>query len=552
MTSLLQFHPRFHSSRLALQYSHLRRVHRRKPNYRNCPFSIPELLYCLGGYLDVQTLLICIRVSKAWHFILLPWLYLEIEVQPSDTRQKPAFHVARKHSSLIRRLNINGHVNVSFRQYLTCPILSHLTIHQYRTCSSFSELIGKGDPYILFIQRHQKSLTYLSTNQATTTELLDTIAACPKLQELHLSKLKLASVEEWLSVYERIWSRLRALTIQGAWLASSPSSSDSNSNGDHQDNFAEVVKTLSRTESTAATAKIRDLTILGSDRDKPVALAGHLWLIKQCPDLAHLHWTTPNHDLESGPMHLLMQEVRAGSVAAASTAAGARRGSGQPQRWWWHTLESLSLRQRFLHQDFAVLVKAMTRFIKLDLASSNFDLDCWRILQASPHMRTLKVLNFESCLDLAGSAVQEMLCTMPQLEVFKAHALSDMDIRSDARPWVCSQSLRSLGLSFKLDSSPSISRPTILSRLASLENLEHLQLNNHAHPDPVLQLSLIEGLDQLGTLVRLKTFEQPVTVHWGSAEAEWVEENWPMLRSLKRVKLSREARALLRSLQIKY
>lgn len=105
----------------------------------------------------------------------------------------------------------------------------------------------------------------------------------------------------------------------------------------------------------------------------------------------------------------------------------------------------------FYNEDFKDLLRVMrTPLIKLHLEQTNFEKESLRILKENAmmmmsccsHVTVLRVLNLKGCegeddYALDGVAIQDMLCTMPALQEFRAGVLRDTDILRDPREWVC-------------------------------------------------------------------------------------------------------------------
>ncbi|KAG0036089.1 hypothetical protein BGZ83_003895, partial [Gryganskiella cystojenkinii] len=202
-----------------------------------------------------------------------------------------------------------------------------------------------------------------------------------------------------------------------------------------------------------------------------------------------------------------------------------------------------------------VVIEAMPRLTELDLTAGELDSAAWEVLKAQPGLlMRLKVLKLKECSVLDGRSIQDMLCSLPKLEVFAAESIKDIDILADDRAWVCS-GLKDLKVSFLLkgDTPPSSSSPNdsplsqsqnmILARLSQLTRLEKLDLNGHCWsyywtPEMALELTVEKGLDQLRTLRSLKCITAPEverdTAWWGSAEVDWMMMgHWPELTSTK-------------------
>ncbi|KAG0045062.1 hypothetical protein BGZ83_009677 [Gryganskiella cystojenkinii] len=467
------------------------------------PLEIPEILGMISAYLDQRSLARCLRVSRLWHSHFLPYLWSELHLEPPGGHAAmPVYRPIKENAQYVRRLYVMGDIGTKLRTYVTCPHLHYLRITQAlqpKTQYSSHALI----------RRHQESLTFLSINEETSRRLLDTITRCSKLQRLILRSLKLTEPDQWISLYDDLWSRLRVLHLHGNWF--SPKTT------------LQLSPTIPSEETTASTylsrpAAIEELHITGQSVSE-TALEAHIWVIKQCPRLTRLRWTSTWYTYEREPMLWLADAIRSGST--------------------WPRLESLDLSdQKYQVVDFATVVEALPRLKELRLSGTNFGQGSWATLQQhSRLLNGLRVLSVEG-EHLRGPTAQEILCSMPNLEIFKGSVLSDFDILCDDRPWVC-QRLRELTISIELESRSS--QPMILARIAALSRLEVVELFNRTRDSKkVLHLTVKDGLNQLKTLSRLRAFRGPLDkfmFEWSPEDIRWVVENWPRLRWLSGVKL---------------
>ncbi|KAF9321297.1 hypothetical protein BG006_002637, partial [Podila minutissima] len=204
-------------------------------------------------------------------------------------------------------------------------------------------------------------------------------------------------------------------------------------------------------------------------------------------------------------------------------AALIRSGQGLQQ------LQDLTMNSvRFQNDDFAQLLRSIEErsiaLKMLNLDRSGFDAGSWKVLSEFPALfQTLRKLSLWDCKHLPGSAVQDMLCSIPSLESLTAYRLSDEDIVDDGRSWTCLQ-LKKLKIRFEVTTpwSSSYSGNAVicaqLSRLTELEELLISCLDNGDEPnmrcfvevDP-FYLSLHEGLDQLKALKRLQKLNLPIS-----------------------------------------
>ncbi|KAG0047386.1 hypothetical protein BGZ83_007552 [Gryganskiella cystojenkinii] len=477
------------------------------------PLAIPEILSAIGRWLPRRALLASTQVSKSWHKTLSPLLWSNVVLLlPSKTLDVPKIE---KNSAFIRRLEVRGDFTHPDITNLTCPGLKEFT---WSHCPNNVDLV------LPFIRRHPtlRSIS-LMISGSISEELLRAIASCQNLARFKSLDMFLDKNGLWQELYEKVWSRLKILTLEGYWFCSE----DEVAFPYHPPSESELTQLSAR---VGGSTKIQELSIRSGEDDygEKIMLA-HLWVIRQCPDLLRLEWYSKLDDPAEAPMRYLADEYRSG-------------GQG------WPKLESLELEgMPFCPEDLQVLAESMPRLVELDLNETLFSLDSWRALQNVPMMLTqLRVLKVQGSDELPGSAIQEILCSLPKLEILHARKIATEDILNDNRPWVC-ENLRFLYLGFELNSplpqppSPSSPSAMIMSRLSKLVKLEALTLNIFEFKKTgaaQLGFTLSEDLDQLRTLGRLQIVCGPpygkgfARIPWSSDEVTWVENHWPALRDL--------------------
>jgi len=149
-----------------------------------------------------------------------------------------------------------------------------------------------------------------------------------------------------------------------------------------------------------------------------------LFLMRKSPELKRLKWTT---DDES--------EHKKEPMAILATADATELLPECLQR-----LESLELPEiDFDDAGFRQVVQSIGSLTGLDLSATNFDGSHWKIFQEdmARHLETLTQVNVQECSNLKGETVQEILCSLPNLEIFKADYIKDVNFLEDNRPWVC-------------------------------------------------------------------------------------------------------------------
>ncbi|KAH7046358.1 hypothetical protein BKA57DRAFT_74790 [Linnemannia elongata] len=262
-------------------------------------------------------------------------------------------------------------------------------------------------------------------------------------------------------------------------------------------------------------------------------------------------------------------------------------------------LESLGLGlSEFRIQDLDIILNSFQSSLKeLSLDATTFDEDSWTLIKDHYHgyLSTVTVLNLEDCSLLNGSQVQDILCSITSLKVFKADYIMETDLEHDhdrGRSWVC-LGLKELSLGFIRQTRRESDRGQylLLEQLSRLSRLEVLNLETSTtqyeidedeevvgfedaavdeEPDRrnpvvdarfqcqrILLLTLTEGLDCLKPLRRLRELKVPRNHRWdGSkqsckrcvwteAEARWVTHNWAVLEKLTNIPMAEEVKQVL-------
>ncbi|KAG0049212.1 hypothetical protein BGZ83_005939, partial [Gryganskiella cystojenkinii] len=236
---------------------------------------------------------------------------------------------------------------------LTCPQLQELMV--YRSRMNF-------DPTSL-IQRHQQTLVSLCVAQPfVTQELIDAMAGCPHLQTLEMRYLRLLKSRTWLELYEKVWSPVRILNLEGIWFDAYNHDSGEVHDADLQDLFyrGPSQETLNQVVARVGPSNIQELSIECEEPDDSI-LQAQYWVILQTPDLRQLKWCFSFMDYDGGPIPLI-----------ASTIISTGKSP-------WQALESLTLSGVLcVAESFSVLIRALTQLQELDMTASTFNTGCWQ------------------------------------------------------------------------------------------------------------------------------------------------------------------------------
>ncbi|KAG0047944.1 hypothetical protein BGZ83_007096 [Gryganskiella cystojenkinii] len=428
------------------------------------PLAIPEILSAVGVYLRRSAIVTsCLCVSRHWHRILIPLVWGDLCLwfdRDNSTDNGPSLLSLQKHAPLVQKLRIwytfslefphggednqgrNDDGETGFDGTLYFPNLTMLGLQQLPTHDEMhvEECIHVNVSLCKFLRRHQDTLENVSLEKEATVEVLRVLQ------------------EGWVGGHSSL-TRIPATSLQSlSW------------NSQQGNRIEELL--LQRIHKSLY----------------PI----QRWIVEQSPRLVRLALSielqgTGDEDLR--PMLDLAKMMQSG--------------------WSCQELEELTIPcLKFQNEDFTVLINSTRRPLKkLDLWGSNFDLVSWRSLQQqatavkSPsHLAQLRVLNLRDCVHLPGSAIQEILCCMQNLEDFKTEEITDQEILNDNRPWVC-LGLRTLMFRVKIVSDWETSNTMISARISTLSKLKSLTIfpPRDGEEHNTFRLLLQGGLDQLRT-----------------------------------------------------
>lgn len=258
---------------------------------RRDALTMPEVIYAIGQQMNPKTLLVCVLVSKTWRLILSPLLWSTITVQLP--LQKTMNLKSRKTPSWAGSMILKHDAS-----FLTCPNLTYFKFDQ-----SGQRSLSAAD----FIHRHQQTLKSISLTVGGTKlepDLVKALARCPNLERLELLDMTLDKSEQWMELYERVWSRCKIVILEGDWYFTN-----------YQHSYVPPSKTtLAQLSARVGPARIQELSIRcnGEDYFDEEILLAHLWLLKQCPDLVRLEWlfVQSSSPIAIEPMAVLAEECR--------------------------------------------------------------------------------------------------------------------------------------------------------------------------------------------------------------------------------------------------
>lgn len=221
----------------------------------------------------------------------------------------------------------------------------------------------------------------LEIYQETSTNILDAIYGCTRLQELSLADLVLESLEQWLDPYDSFWSRLLVVNVLGTWSST-------------QGLAAEVMERLANTGETMIETLI--FSMEGSKGDLLHQVL--TMLIVNSPALVRLVCTIGS-----------TEDTNMVTLLAAGIESKGRV---------FYRLKYLELYSPVIvEKDFQVLLESMPALEELNMKSTGFNTESWQILlrRVSSAATMLETLNLKRCKQVTGVIINDILCSIPSL-----------------------------------------------------------------------------------------------------------------------------------------
>jgi len=248
------------------------------------PLDIPEILASVGLFMGPDSLVTCIRVSKLWYRVLLPWIWWTTKVR-LVRYGKQTLSLIPKHATFIRELIIDHESALKLsNSTTTLPILANLDVGEtlWRT--------QLDDPALaVLIERHRETLKSVSLDQHACNAIMEALADCPRLESLP-SVIQDDRIE-WIAQFERLWSRLHRVSLKDTHHPS-------------LDRWTSVTTTARKWPRFNGPNRIQDLSL---SFIQPEVIPGFsTWIVKQCPDLVRIEWVHIVVNYRKSPMEQLV------------------------------------------------------------------------------------------------------------------------------------------------------------------------------------------------------------------------------------------------------
>ncbi|KAG0052675.1 hypothetical protein BGZ83_002284 [Gryganskiella cystojenkinii] len=556
------------------------------------PLDLAEIRLYLVPFLSSESLRFCVLVSRAWKDSFEPFLWQDVIVRDdgtSPTALLPPIQKLIENAVRVRRLcftrgtlrrtikatqppaqsSTSSSSSMLSTLDLFFPRLQALDMLQYDPADQNEEFehfahgpVKKQSsadaplPEEIVLSKHAATLQDLSLTvnpwQLKATRIWNTIAICAKLERLVVMDSKIER-EHW-SIFWRILcsGTIKVLSLSILFdddpVATSPLLPWNTPMG----------------YGAGMTTRIQNLTFR---IPKAMRLRPLVEILKRCPELTvltlemerssistdpcTLNWfqtitghASPNY-LDTRSRHDKIMSALTVAVKGSAGGGGASgidssnsndSGSDNAGADGCPKLVSLSINNSVIREPDLIEfleTRSETGLKVLSLPRSCFGPRSWKVLKRIERFaptRTIKVLELIRALPVTMEMVQDMLCSLPGLEIFSAEKLTNLELERDPRDWVC-LGLRVLVLSLGIIADESGSQLVMMQNLAKLTKLEVLNMNeSYFLLRPVvlpLRFRLDMGLGLLGGLTRLgKVVVRDHDMNLQQEDRAWIREHW--------------------------
>ncbi|KAK3810272.1 MAG: hypothetical protein J3Q66DRAFT_352670 [Benniella sp.] len=431
------------------------------------PLDLPEIRELLATFLTSDDLARCVRVSKGWHSLFLPYLWSTLDILPRHRKRLPSLEAMQRYKDHVRHLTYlyqekapDGYQSLQF------PALSTLHIHILKAKNLAIEMAG-----------NYSSLTHLELNA------LNIIKWIPPAGLSNLTSLNLTRIAVDLQDKDTRWNFLSKLETLELYQSS--------------------ISTLS--ESMMGSCRIRYMRLEAVVGLTPTE---QLKWIEHCTYLKRLTW---NYTCNlSGLIEGIAQ------LAAANT---------WPDLEEFHTSSFMAT-----DRQASLIINGMRRVLGFTINFNQpFDLVKTALRPHFPWLKRL--IATRSCGTNSGFAIELLKSCpkLEDLRVGPIQVRDMLDddtpwacessLRYLGGGFNVDEGIEEAG------------QRVLLERLSRFHNLELLSLVCEPPRSKTLDLRLESGLNQLATLTRLQAINvrhtgQEMTMN----EVEWIIKHWKNLR----------------------
>ncbi|KAF9344200.1 hypothetical protein BGX34_005918, partial [Mortierella sp. NVP85] len=439
-----------------------------------------DMIVC---YLDNDALVCCLRVSKGWRDIFLPYRWRVVRrtflgSKDSFKYYGPDEEALHKYRRLVQDLTMRGYFNVdAMHNYLNLRNL------QIRFCEHVQYIPSRAIDWDLI--KESPLLTHLSLSNAKVELVFcEALSKHPTITSLHLEESMIIE-----GIVPKFWEACKNLeNLEMTTILF--------------EEFVPLPENVVLERLTRLDTRIRWTYLLELD------------MISHCPKLK-------SHELFGDSIQtrvLINHPIRIDRWPQADDQM--RMSNPQDN-------ELASMLERIWNCRLNIAHFKLNR--------GSFGQQAFKAL--SFHHITLVELDLEMSSSLPSTGILDVLCSCPILEVLKAQSISIRDI-AGGRPWVCQQ-LRELKIRFGAEDAGQDMQRLVFERLSTLPRLWRLDMCVlGVYDDEVLQFRLdcglgqLEGLKELTILKFYHGFRSKERQHLEREDIEWMMSNWKRLKHL--------------------
>ncbi|KAF9991141.1 hypothetical protein BGZ75_004625 [Mortierella antarctica] len=527
---------------------------------------LPEVLFCIGCYLNTHQALICSQVCSTWYinFAPLVWTNVHIGRPKPDTvdcqyicrrdleprirsinlvsegcNPRDQLDIVRNKASWLRSLTIHQHVSpLQFNLGKECtqlraisitgpiPFNNDYTRDYWNSCKA---LIKQNRSRLKSLSLEGTTQLHFSGKPTPGVPRWDPILSCVGHTHLTELKLVLCSIRgRHLKPFWKICERLEKLTLDRVSFDISRTPTQEQIQNNSKAARAARKRAARRPNKNASPPppppkrfpNLQELTVKGvTSPERFVDL-----IIADCPRLESLDWTVEL--LSAARMEVLSNHIVAGT---------------------WPLLEKLNLSLSFNEGQMLKILQHTRKPLKVVTIGYVVTLAKGIVsILKERHYQTLQEVDLSGLRSDPEGMVQDVLASCHSLEIIKATLLDAAAVKEDKRPWVC-LGLRELTMSIDITKgTPGESEESVqdhrqeqshalFAQIARLKQLRHLSLRPsqprlHPNNKEPIRLRLGMGLHLLTAQTQLEVVYLYRGQNMDRNDVLWMVEHWKSLR----------------------
>ncbi|KAF9433028.1 hypothetical protein BGZ76_009977 [Entomortierella beljakovae] len=531
------------------------------------PLQIPEIISLIGGHLELNDLIRCLLVSKAFHQVYIREVWKSIktrkftEVKSSSAKTiTPTKELLEKYKHFIKSIEFQNVYPKYLFDLVECKNLRTIVVDQPQQYSWYDpDGSWERDIYLStagLIRNHSKTIQNISLSfyadfiVTPPNEIWVSILSCNILDSLYLNTLVIPT--DQVTTFARACSKASRLKLRFVIIPEWPSSADEIILGSDCSYRTEEVKVIRAPENSA----YRGFTP-----------QNHAKLIRQLRGMESFSY---QYDLSASCSP--RQVTRTGAGAGTRTGVTNFIDILTYSSWHLNRLSSLDLRLTQMKDDvLAGILGKMSQLKSLNASGTPFgplslqalftsndqssmDLDYYNGRSPEGLYKSIEILDISRCDNVNGQMIQKIFESCPQLKQFYG-GMVEMESIVGGKDWVCHEltvlrfnlemenrdgnvgrRIRDGNVGRKIrDDSTTKLYESIFYRLGKLTKLNTLSLAEYEMKKiKALDVSLRSGLSQLAGLKDMKElkFELGNNQRLAVDDAKWMLMSWPSLKCL--------------------